>query len=303
MSRKAISSELIDYAERLYGDGRTIKEISEVIGVSRDIIARRLRERGIDPTRNARKRPTHNTLHLCTDSVRSMYENGMSENAVAKAFDVSRNVIRRHLIAAGVPIRTQSQAEALKWSQMTDEQRHNQVSKAHDAVTGMVRTHEEMVARAKAREKITSEHHIGIGEPEFHEFLTNIGRPFTYQKAVDVYNIDFAIGTIAVELTAATARYGVSNTAQNERAEKLTNLGYKMLAVVIDDAETLIQCAEDILAFIDEIDRLEPVSGQYRVIRCRRQDYTIVTNDRGQFTSVPVPVHFVNERRSVKYGA
>lgn len=302
MTRK-LSAELVHDAKRLFMDGCTVAECATAIGVSPGVLGRRLREIGVDTSRNARKRPGPNAIELSTDSVCSMYEDGMSENAVAKHFGVSRSVIRRHLKDGGAHIRNQSESEALKWSQMTGKKRRDQVANAHKARTGSFDTYETRIARAKAREEMASEHHIGIGEPEFAQFLRDIGRPFTHQKAVDVHNIDFAIGSVAVELTASTKRYCLSNTSQNERAKKLAEFGYKTLAVAIDNAEALLACAEDVLAFVDELDCLEPVFSEYWVIRCRRKDYTIGTNERGQITSEPAPVHFVNERKTIQFGS
>lgn len=301
MSRK-LSAELLDNAERLFTEGASLTSIGQMLGANPDAISRNLRQRGVD-TSARRRRPAPNRIDLGADRVAAMYQDGMSENAIAKHFDVARSCIRRHLHEAGVEVRGQSESETLKWSQMTDEQRRNQVAHAHDASRGKPKTHAERVMRAKTCQEATSECHIGIGEPEFKQFLTNIRRPFVYQKAADVYNIDFAIGSVAVELTSVTSRYAAGNAVANKRMKKLADLGYKVLAVVMDDPATLIACADDILAFVDELDGLEPVLGQYWVIRCRRQDCTIVTNELGQYTRVDVPEHFVNERRTVHYDA
>jgi len=78
-----------------------------------------------------RRRPL--LIELPNEEIAKLYLSGVSENALSKTYNVNRGAIRNRLILQGVQIRNQSEAETLKWSQMDDVQRKNQVKKAHQA--------------------------------------------------------------------------------------------------------------------------------------------------------------------------
>lgn len=292
MPRK-IDTTLIDHAIYLVRNGMLVGEAAKEVGINSSTLSHKFKERGFNPP-VGRGRPKK--LNLPIDDIKSMYESGKSENAVAKHFGTDRGTIRKRLIEAGVKPRSQSEAEKLKWSQMDEDTRANQVKHAHDAVRGVPRREAECIARAKAREHLKHDHFIGYGEIEFCNLLADRGIDFTHQKAVGPYNVDIAIGSVAVELTGHCGRYSMFNPKEINRSTKLLERGYHVLAVEFDSVTTLIKCADDIIADIDAVSRLKPIDRQYRVIRCRMQDYTIVTNKLGQFTSVPAPVKYLTKR-------
>lgn len=59
---------------------------------------------------------------------------GKSVNQMSTDLDVSRSAINRMMSDLVIPRRDQSEAESLKWSQMSEEERENQVKDAHEAV-------------------------------------------------------------------------------------------------------------------------------------------------------------------------
>lgn len=297
---KVIKESDIDNAIDLLSKGITLAAAGIVVGINPDTLSRKIRARGIAIT-DIRPRPAGaQRLKLSHDEVRAMYESGISENATAKHFGVARAIIRRHLVEAGAHIRGQSEAETLKWAQMSDYERANQVRAAHTSTVGISPRYESLAKAAITREESPAERHIGPGEPEFASLLAGAGIPFRYQAAIDTYNIDFLVGTVAVELTTNACRYTESNADQKKRAENLLKRDIKTLAVVFDCLSTLINLADDIIAHAKEIDRLEAFGGEYWVIRCRSQDYTIVQNDLGQFSRIPAPIYFLQERKTIK---
>lgn len=299
MARR-LSDSLINNAIKLYSDGLSIAKISAALECSEEALRKRFKAIGVPVTKIGRYKG-RNAILLPSDEIISMYDGGKSENFIAKHFNVSRNVIRRYLVSNNANIRTQSQAEKLKWSQMTDEQRANQLKSAHSAAKGRTRTTIEKIKMALSREQSLAEHHIGIGEPEFREFLDKQGVNYIYQKAVDGYNIDFAIGNVAVEITSFTGRYRAGNPIQQKRIEHLFKRGYIVIAVEIDCAETLVHFAGEILANINATNRLNSTTRQYRVIRCRKQSHSVIRDKLGKFTSIPSPVQFFREWKSVDF--
>ena len=230
----------------------------------------------------------------------TMYKNGESENAVAKHFNTSRNVIRRQLKRFNIVPRTKSQSESLKWSKFSEEQRHLQVINAHKAVKGVPSSFNAKIKVAETRERIKYDHLIGVGEFEFIEELRNRGIDHTHQKAIKFYNVDIAVGNIAVELTADMGRYTMFNPKEIKRAKNLLECGFHTLAVQFDTKETLIKCSDDVIATINEMSRLETSVSQYWVISCRRQDSTVTKDEFGKFTSVPSPIQFITKRSIIE---
>lgn len=68
---------------------------------------------------------------LATNDIIKYYLEGQSENSLAKQHNVSRAVVTRILKESNIKRRGRSEAELLKWSQMTPEKRKHQVEAAH----------------------------------------------------------------------------------------------------------------------------------------------------------------------------
>lgn len=298
MPRK-IDSSLIDHAAQLIKSGFTLNGAAGEVGVHAATLSRKLKESGFKVHRG---RGGPKKLDLPIEDIKAMYQNGHSENAVSKHFGSDRGTIRKRLLEAGVRPRTQSEAEKLKWAKMDEQSRINQVKNAHEAVRGMTRRDADVIARAKTREQLKYSHLIGRGEFEFCELLSDRGISFTHQKAVEGYNIDIAIGNVAVELASCRGRYSPFNAKEINRAEKLLERGYHVVGVEFDSVDTLIKCADDVLAYVDLASDLKPTDREYWVVRCRAQDYAIITNDLGQFASVPAPVQFIAKRSVIDLG-
>lgn len=298
MTRK-IPDSLIDHAAELVRNGSTIAEAASNIGISYGCLLGKLKQIGVKPV--SRKRSSPQKLDLPVEQVCSMYQDGKSENAIANHFGVSRNVIRKRITEAGISPRTQSEAEKLKWAQMGEQARANQVKHAHNAVRGMTKSESAKEAMALTRELVKYDHLIGIGEVEFSDLLNDRGIDHVHQKAIKFYNVDFAIGKVAVEFTADCGRYTAFNPKEIKRAKHLLECGYHVVAVEFDCIESMINCADYIISQIEIANSLDASISEYWVIRCRRKDYAISTNDLGQFTSKPAPVEFVTTRSVIDF--
>lgn len=245
--------EIIDQAIILYESGDPLRVCGEKVGVNEETLRNHFKKRGVKMRITSQGQPNPKTItNLPENSICVAYTHGKSENHVANEYGVSRNVIRRILKKHNVHIRTQSEAEELKWSKMTNEQRESQVVKAHTAVRGVPRSDEAKRNLAISREQNTPDWYIGCGEPEFGEWLTNEGIQFDYQKAVEFYNIDFLINGIAVELTSFVGRNRLTRDDFMRRAEILKQQGIKTLAVEFRNAQELINHAYDVLNMVNK---------------------------------------------------
>ena len=288
MARK-ISDKLILHAKRLIESGWMLKDAASEINVGPATLSRHLRNKGV-----IIKHVTPaglNKIDLPIHDIKTMYENGISENAIAKHYGVNRGTIRKHLLKA-VKLRTQSEAEKLKWAQMTDEQRANQVEAAHKACAGRVRSLQELKTAAITNQNKFADSRIGIGELEFCQFLLKRGVDFHYQYAIDTYNLDFLIGNVAVELTADRSRT-LKNGKHIKRVKHLIERNMNVVYIWMNHIDALMANADNIIADINSINWAKPIASQYRVIRCRRQDYAIIKNERNQFTRIDAPVQFI----------
>lgn len=133
--------------------------------------------------------------------IAAKYQSGFSELACAKFFGVSRLMIRRVIVAAGIRPRTGSEANFIRMGKMSERERKELTKAANKKTTGQKQTPEFRHKVALGRFRNKHSHLIGTGEKEFGEFLKAKGFSFTQQAPVGPYNIDFMLGeSIAVEL-------------------------------------------------------------------------------------------------------
>lgn len=76
--------------------------------------------------------------YLGRERLERLYKSN-SENALAEELGVSRTAIHRALDYCDIERRGQSEAEELKWEQMSDEERQQQVQAAHEATRTLPR--------------------------------------------------------------------------------------------------------------------------------------------------------------------
>ena len=131
---------------RRYQAGESVAKLAREKGVTHKVIARILDNAGVYERGRTNRKP------LDADTIVSRYLAGESEKAIADSMDVRRDAIRRRLLKAGVTPRGRSEAELLKWSLITDDQRRQQVSAAHLAMRGRTVPHTQQVNMARGRE-------------------------------------------------------------------------------------------------------------------------------------------------------
>lgn len=268
MGRRQRDFPNIDDLIHQYNSGHSIAQIAMREHACSTTIKRAFVSRGATFRNQSdcmRKRHAESNMDILAD-VATAYRGGMSENAVAKKFRVSRSAIRRLLLISGCHIRTQSEAEFLKWSQMTEDQRIVQVASAHDKVRGMKRSYSDLSTRAKGKEK-TLGIAIGDGEITMIEWLSKRGITASHQVAAGKYNLDVSAYPFAIEIHKNCWRpHGIPRI--RERIEFLRNAGWHVIYVWLTKSAPLDEKAADIIAgLIGQIGSDAPDRGQYLIIR------------------------------------
>lgn len=233
-------------------NGESFHAIARSMGYNSEAIRQRAVKLGHTAVRHKIK--SWNKLNLPDDEVIALYAEGMSENELSKHYGCSRNAIRTVLISGGVKIRGASEAEQMKWSKMTPEQRLNQVRTCHESVTGVPMRREHRQKIALSRQNTDHAVRIGKGEREFEDLLIKQGIQYTTQKAVDIYNLDFLIDGIAVEITTYQNRYIRNVKRCIDRAQEIyDHSGYHMLGIEVENPQFIIDNFDCIIGLISEM--------------------------------------------------
>lgn len=278
MPRKNTSFNADDIIQ-LYNSGESITKIANLFGCSSKPVRRILRENNI-PIKN----PTAKKV-LPVDEIIRLYNSGTSVNALAKQFKVSRTVIMHRLKQANVVIRGQTEANQIMMAARTPEENARNVRAAHDAVRGKRRSHEELCQRALTREQ-TFNSFVSSYEREIAQELSKRNIEFIPQKAVDKYNIDFAIfDNVAFEIYGGGWHSSGRAAARfTKRSKELFNRGYTIVICWIDSVHKFSPSAiVDYLVALNEILCSDPTSrckhyvirgnGQLSTIGCKDLDY------------------------------
>lgn len=184
---------------------------------------------------------------LNADEVIRLYLEGVSEKGVAERYHVSRPVIRRLLLRHNIVPRSQSQAEIVKWSHMTDEQRRRQVQAAHDTVRGKPQPIERIERSAKTRQQ----KQLGISRLEdlVRTMLNERGIEIVPQQAIGPYNCDLGAFPVAVECFGGYWHFtGRHSRREPKRLDYLLNAGWHVLYILINRRYPLLPAVADYIA-------------------------------------------------------
>lgn len=261
----------------MYVAGKTSAQVAQAFGVSKAYVYNCLRRH------NAPTHPRKN-VSISRDAV-AAYVSGMSENAVAQMLGVSRSCIRTALEKAGVHIRTQGEAEALKWSQMTGEQRAHQVAKAHRATANRT---PETINGIMQKNAITKAHtgaKIGFLEQEFTDAIRARGFQVIQQFPVDRYNLDLACGRTAIEVHANTS-HPHNYPMYRKRIMYLLKAGWNVIYIKCIGKIDIDAATDEVCRFIDLTQRDKTFVGQYRMVRGSGELVTSLRLDGDQLASV-----------------
>lgn len=247
----------------LYQSGIGVQKIGVKFGCGYKPIARILTSNNI-PIINRRF-----VRDLDSGSIIARFNAGESVKAIAGSSGVSRNVIVRILQENGVTPRNRSEGMYARMAATSPEERIALSAAAHAAVRGKRRTEEELVQRARTKERdLRFASRIEVAAAKM--FLER-GFDVCAQKAIGKYNVDLAISEppIAVEIFGGNWHSGGRPAARfNERIEYILNSGWSLVIIwVLRDYPLEPGAIDYIIALAEELSRTKPVRGEKHVIR------------------------------------
>lgn len=274
-----------DHAIELYRSGKTIKESAAAIGVGASTLRIVLSRRGIEPRRPA-GRPRQ--IPLSEKEIATAYEAGASGLQLSRTHGVSRSVIRRCLAEAGVAIRGRTEAGLVRAAQMTPEQRAAQAAAAHDASRGRTVPMVEQCKSAKGRERIPGP--MSVHEQRFASWLTELHVPYRREVAIGPYNVDFAIGSVAVEILGG--EWHGYKTIHARRTPYILNQGWAMAFVwATANCPMTREVADQVVTYANQIGREPALIGEYWVLRGDGQLIATGGTESDEIAFIPAARH------------
>ena len=199
------------------------------------------------------------------DNLLERYQAGESENALAKEAGINRWTFRKRLREAAIKPRGRSEAEVIKWSKMTPEQRKIQTTAAHDAVRGRKASLDELAFRAKSREGSMT-YNVSDSEIILGNWLRELEIQFVHNFAVGPYNCDIGTGPVTVEVWGGGWH---PKPIEVNRTKYILDSGYAMLIIVLDSRRFPIsRCVTEYIISLLEITSGDPAAQrQYWMVR------------------------------------
>lgn len=229
------------------------------------------------------------------------YVAGESTKQLGPAFGVSSRVVSDYLRRAGVAARPKhcgivrymaemspedrsamcSANSRRVWANATEEQRRHAVQAAHDTWRGSHHS-EEACCKIATRKAARAQSDSGF-EAQFADWLKERGVAFTQQLAIGRYNVDFAVGNVAVEIM-------TNWTRRKEWRVKLAYLfdhGWNFYAVWHESGNGFLPAFADDLITWAKILESTPASGsQHRVVWCARKVLSTGSGDADYVAAV-----------------
>ena len=210
---------------------------------------------------------TPKRIDLDVSDIVKKYIGGMSENALSKLYKANRWTIRQRLLEAGIKIRGRSEAELLKWSQMSPQKRKRQVAAAHKAAKGRKAPIEEKIKRAQARE-IKGGFDSGLEEIVFN-LLALMNFETIPQKAIGPYSCDLGAEPVAVEIFGGNWHMSGQRGRQRKRAIRyFLDHDWHCYIVVFDERRhpTNPSVTDNIISYVEQIRSNPPAVCEYRMV-------------------------------------
>lgn len=248
----------VDDLVGLYEEGATIRQMRAHFSCRESFITDELRKLGLQVDR--RRKPVD------AGRVLDLWNCGMDKTAIAKALGVSQTTITNRLKSVGVMTEAPSEAMRTRMSRMSAEERAELSRRAHDAVRGMRRTHDDLVNRAAGKAMVGKPG--SIEEERLGSMLRGRGLKVAHQAAVDKYNVDLLVeDAVAVEVSGRPKK-GANAERIPERVKLMLDRGLALLLVwsntkwhpVTEDA------AEYVVSLLDLVRRDPSATGKYWVI-------------------------------------
>lgn len=276
----------LDDAIAAYLSGKSVENAAKPLRFDANKLRRTLKERGLtrspeESKRLARERSATTMARIAAerraqfrDEIVSRYTAGESGKAIAGSLpgNLSRGFVVSVLEEAGIPVRGASDAERLKWQQMSPATRKNQVAAAHAAMRGRTLPFEEKCAQALGKEAKCPNQ--SGHERLMIDHLSALGLPVIPQKAIGPYNADIGAAPVAVEIYGGNFHaYGRHAARFPERCRYFADQGWALVVIWTYGLYNplTIDAAKYVVAFLDEVKRDPSLIGKYRMIGGRGQ--------------------------------
>ncbi len=258
-----------------YQSGESLNALAERYGVHRLTVRRRLESAGVE----LRPRSQPRLRIDIGESMVSAYDAGASVLALAKSYGISRGAVVARLKRAGRIARSGSEANLIRMSRLSSDERKLLASAANQSVRGTRQSFELLCKKALGRERSVTPN---ATEQLMASMLNEAGFETQFEKAIGPYNVDVAMTgpRIAVEIFGGRWHaYGRHATRFRKRSDYLVDAGWACVCVWVTlDYPLSIGALKYIRALAERISGDESL---------RRQDHMIWGNGEscaiGQF--------------------
>jgi hypothetical protein len=225
---------------------------------------------------------------LDVDDLVERYGTGESELALSKRLGVSRGVIRRRLLEAGLSPRDEHAAMVVRMASAPPSERRRLTAAANTARRGKGVAQIEAIRKAAWKEQ--SQFYVGQGEREFGSWCQSAGAEIFYQRAVDRFNVDVALPPIAVEIH-VTPTNPTRLRRFDRRSKEIMQRGWHLLYVWITRGHPLSPASADYaLTWLHETEGQPAALREYRVIRGGGELVTAGHYDPNHLALIPTAV-------------
>lgn len=218
-----------------------------------------------------------------------LYNSGIWKCDIASRLGISEGFVGSCLNSLGVPI-AKNRSESLRniHNRGGEERKHSITKNAHDSVRGMNRSAENLIKCAIGRER--AKRFGSSTEKALYDLLIDKGVNPIPQKAVHKYNIDLAIGYVAVEIS-GRSRKPKDIPAMIDRIKYLIDSGYIIVWVWANTTfPVTVGAADYIVSLVNEIGADPAFIRENRVIRCDGKLLSRCGRDSDNFPGIFTPI-------------
>lgn len=239
---------------------------------------------------------TYKRVAVDLDDLTQRHAAGQSVKSMADHFRVSRPVIVRRLTELGLPIRGRSEAMFIRMAEATPEEREALAAAAHAASRRGLGPEFRTVSRPVAALATADqrERTLSVMQPDellIADAMAHAGLAFRPQVAVGKYNLDFALGTVAVEVHSAAVN-PARHPRLHGRTVELMERGWSVLYVWLTRAYPWdTNGAKELVSSLEILNSLPSGIREQRVIRGSGKLHSVTHLDTEHRSLVPAPEH------------
>lgn len=268
-----LSDANIHDAHRLYESGQSVAKVAAIVGHADEALRKGFHRLGLAVRSRSESGLTANRSVLDFRALYQRYIAGEDTDTIGVSIGRHGASLRQAFRRRGWRLRTTSEAKTLSASQRTPEERSRRAEAAHNAVRGRKQPVAEKRRRAKSVEALGSNR--SASEIALCEMLVARGLDIQPCKAVHIYNVDIATGSVAVEIFGGGWHHSGRHAARfQQRTHYLLDHGWNVLVIWVDQERDplTVKAADYVVAFAKRASRKPTAIREYRVIRGAGQE-------------------------------